>query len=98
MSANKERITLNFRKNSAVSMENIKIVLDKINDKELGRDIDMHDIITDFIKNHTEKDIKRIQYTSMSIVERARYKFEKEVAKTGEKISFDDYMAKKLGV
>ena len=98
MSQNKERITLNFRKNPVVSMEEITSTLDKINDKKYGSAITLHDIVADFVRNHTQKDVKRIQESSMSKMDKIKLKFEKEMAQTDKKMSFEDYIAKKLRV
>ena len=98
MSENKERITLNFRKNPVISMEEVTAALGKINDKKHGRTVTLHDIIADFVRNHTQRDVKRIQESVMSKMDKVKLKFEREMAKTDKKMSFEDYIAAKLKV
>ena len=98
MKTNKERITLNFRLNPVVPITQVNDIIDKLNNKKFGRKIDLHDIIADFINNHTEKDIARIQNTATNAMDRVKIKYEKDMEKSGKKISFEDYVAKKLKV
>ena len=94
---NKERLTLNFKKNPVTTIEKINELLSRINDKKRGREITLHDVIGDCVANYTSRDIERLQEASLSPMDRVRGKFERDMAKSGSKLSFEEYLAKKVG-
>jgi len=95
---NKERFTLNFRKNSCISVEEVNNFLVMLNNKKYGFEITPHEILAYFIKNHTLKDIEAIQDASYTVIQKMKIKFEKEQNTKGLEISFDEYYGKKLNL
>ena len=95
---NKERLTLNFRKNPVTTMEKINNFLKLANHKKYGKKITLHEIISDCVENYGPKDIGRLQESSMSPMDRVKIRFDRDMEKSESKLSFEEYLAKKLGV
>ena len=95
---NKERFILNFRKSPVTSVEKIHEFLDQLNDKRYGKKITLHEVIADCVENSTPREIERIQQSVYSAMDRIRIKFEQDMEKSEKKLSFEQYLAKKLKV
>ena len=72
--ANKERFTLNFRKKPVISIQEVKDFLEKLNEKSYGREVDLCDVVADAVRHYKERDILRIQESSMSSMDLIRLK------------------------
>ena len=96
--ARKSRIILNFLKNPVLSIEKIECFLKKVNTKKYGERITLHEILADCVENYGDLEIKRLQESSLSPMDRVKIKFEKEMEKSQKKINFEEYLAKKLRV
>ena len=98
MLKNKERFTLNFRKNPVITIPEIEKFLEKVNQKKYGKKVTLNEIIADCIKHYGPREIKRLRHSSMSSMDLIRMKYDREMEKSGKKITFEDYMAIKMGV
>ena len=98
MSINKERFTLNFRKNPVVTIVEINDFLKRVNDKKHGKKITLHEIIADCVKSYIARDIKRLQKSSMSAMDLIRIRYEQDMEKSKQKVNFEDYLARKMGI
>ena len=98
MSTNKERFTLNFRKNPVISIEKIHDFLAMANDKKHGGPITLHEVVADYILNYGPKELKRLQVASMSEMDLIKIRYERDMEKSERKISFEQYLAQKIGV
>ena len=96
--SNKERFTLNFRKNPVVSVEEIHQFLEKINNKKFGKEVTLHEVIADCVHHYSNKEIKRLQHDSMTPLDKIRQKYEEENQKSEVKLSFEEYLAIKLKI
>ncbi|MCY4645017.1 MAG: hypothetical protein OXB88_10395 [Bacteriovoracales bacterium] len=95
---NKERFTLNFKKNPVVEIHEVHAFLDRLNDKKYGRKITLHEVVADCMTHYGQREIKRIQKASYSPMDRVKIKYDREMKKEGHGIGLEDYLAKKLGV
>ena len=95
---NKERLTLNFRKNPATTMEKINRFLKSANQKKYGKSITLHEVIADCVGNYGPKDMARLQDSTLSPMDRVKIRFDRDMEKSESKLSFEEYLAKKLGV
>ena len=94
----KERVILNFRKNPTSTMEKIERFLKLANQKKYGKTITLHEVIADCVENYGPREIGRLKDATLSPMDRVKIRFDRDMEKSESKISFEEYLAKKLGV
>ena len=94
----KDRVILNFRKNPVTTMEKIDGFLKLANQKKYGKSITLHEVIADCVENYERKDMARLQDSTLSPMDRVKIRFDRDMEKSESKLSFEEYLAKKLGV
>ena len=79
----------------------LEVVFDllvKANKKGLGRDIVFKDLVLFALSKLNEKDIEKIQESSLTEMERVYRSLEDYNEKSGLRLSLGEYLSKKLGV
>ena len=73
-------------------------LLEKVNNKEYGREITFKDLAILGITKISSKDIEKIQEGSMTEMERVDRAFNEYKLKTGEEITLGEFLVKKLNI
>tara|TARA_R110002049_G_scaffold309045_1_gene516141 strand:+ start:409 stop:768 length:360 start_codon:yes stop_codon:yes gene_type:complete len=73
-------------------------LLRKCNEKDYGRPILFKDLCLFAVSKLTEKDIDKIQERSLSEMEKVQRAFDEHKKKTGQDLSFGEFLTKKLGI
>lgn len=72
--------------------------LNKCNEKNYGRPILFKDICLYAVSKLTDKDIDKIQDQSLSEMEKVQRAYDDHKKKTGQHITFGEFLTKKLGI
>ena len=94
----KERVILNFRKNPVTTIEKINSFLKLANQKKYGKSITLHEVIADCVESYGPREVARLQDSTLSSMDRVKIRFDRDMEKSESKISFEEYLAKKVGV
>lgn len=72
--------------------------LERCNEKNYGRPILFKDLCLYAVSKLTEKDIDKIQEQSLTEMEKVQRAYDDHIKKTGKKLSFGEFLTKKLGI
>ncbi len=81
--------------------ERLSLIFDlliKCNEKDYGRPILFKDLCLYAVNKLTEKDIDKIQEQSLTEMEKVQRAFHEHKKKTGQDLSFGEFLTKKLGI
>ncbi len=81
--------------------EDLNLIFDllvKANSKKLGREILFKDLALFAVTKLTEKDIEKIQESSLTEMEKVQRALDEHNAKSGTKLSLGEFLIKKLGI
>lgn len=84
--------------NESKSLELVHNLLLKINQKELGRELTFKDLSVYAIGKLSEKDIEKLQESSLSEMERVEKAYKEFKAKTKIELSLGEFLVKKLNI
>ena len=73
-------------------------LLEKVNNKEYGREITFKDLVISAITKLNSKEIEKIQEGSMTEMEKVERVFNEYKSKTGEGITLGEFLVKKLNI
>ena len=94
----RERIYFDLRKEDEGTKEKIGEILRLCNEKSKGRPVDLNMIISFSLSLIKEGHIEEIQKQSLSEWDLINDEWEKYKAKTGEKITLQNFLVKKLKI
>jgi len=81
--------------------ESLSLIFDllrKCNEKDYGRPILFKDLCLYAVSKLTEKDVDKIQEQSLTEMEKVQRAFDEHKKKTGQDLSFGEFLTKKLGI
>lgn len=81
--------------------ESLSLIFDllrKCNEKDYGRPILFKDLCLFAVSKLTEKDIDKVQEQSLTEMEKVQRVFDEHKKKTGQNLSFGEFLTKKLGI
>ena len=84
--------------NEKESKEVIIKVLEQVNDKSFGREINVKEILLILLKKLTNKEIERLQENSLSDKEKIQQAHIEFNQKNNTNLTFDEFLIKRLGI
>lgn len=94
----RERIYFDLRKESEGTRDRIGEILRLVNQKSKGRPVDLNMVISFSLGLIKESHIEEIQRASLTEWDLINDEWEKYKAKTGEKITLQNFLVKKLKI
>jgi hypothetical protein len=84
--------------NEKESKENIIKVLEQVNDKSFGREINVKEILLILLPKLTSKEVERLQENSLSDKEKIQQAHIEYNQKNNSNLTFDEFLIKRLGI
>lgn len=84
--------------NEKESKESIIKVLEQVNDKSFGREINVKEILLILLPKLTSKEVERLQENSLSGKEKIQQAHIEYNLKNNSNLTFDEFLIKRLGI